>query len=129
MMGKVVHFEIPTDDPARASKFYKTVFGWQINTVPDIEYWMVYTSKVDKQYMPTEKGVINGGMMKRMGPVSSPVITVDVDDIDGAMKRIEKEGGKILGKKQKVMDMGWSAYFKDTEGNVMGLWQAQKKDM
>lgn len=29
-MPRVVHFEIPADDPGRAVKFYESVFGWQI---------------------------------------------------------------------------------------------------
>ena len=26
----IVHFEIPADDPARATKFYRELFGWEI---------------------------------------------------------------------------------------------------
>ncbi len=29
-MSRVVHFEIPTDNPERAAGFYREVFGWQI---------------------------------------------------------------------------------------------------
>jgi predicted enzyme related to lactoylglutathione lyase len=30
-MPRVVYFEIPADDPERAAKFYKEVFGWKID--------------------------------------------------------------------------------------------------
>ena len=30
MDNTVVHFEIPADDPERASKFYRELFGWEI---------------------------------------------------------------------------------------------------
>ncbi|MGZ7136310.1 MAG: VOC family protein, partial [Methanobacterium sp.] len=30
-MPRVVHFEIPADDPERAIEFYKNVFGWKID--------------------------------------------------------------------------------------------------
>ena len=30
-MSRVVHFEIPADDPERAVEFYKKVFGWKID--------------------------------------------------------------------------------------------------
>ncbi len=36
MSGRVVHFEIPADDPARAQDFYWTAFGWDINAMPDM---------------------------------------------------------------------------------------------
>jgi uncharacterized protein len=50
-------------------------------------------------------------------------VTISVADIDAALKNVEKLGGSQVGKKMPVGDMGWSAYFKDTEGNVIGLWQ------
>jgi len=55
------------------------------------------------------------------------VITVDVQDIDAALKSIEQHGGKTVQKKQPVADMGFTAYFKDTEGNIVGLWQSARK--
>ena len=40
------------------------------------------------------------------------------------MARVEKLGGKIAIGRQQVGDMGVSAYFHDTEGNLIGLWQS-----
>ena len=62
-------------------------------------------------------------MTKRQDPVKNTVITIDVSEIDSSLKSIEKLGGKVVQKKQPVADMGFTAYFKDTEGNVVGLWQ------
>ena len=73
--------------------------------------------------MPTEPGYIGGGMLQRQAPVTSPVITLAVDDIDACLVEIEKRGGSAVGEKMAVGDMGFAAYFNDTEGNVMGLWQ------
>ncbi len=124
MPGKVVHFEIPADNLERAKSFYQKAFGWQINKYPGMEYHMVGTTPVDqKTRMPTEPGAINGGMTKRQDPVKNTVITVDVADIDSSLKSIEKLGGKVVQKKQPVADMGFTAY-KDTEGNIVGLWQS-----
>ena len=41
----------------------------------------------------------------------------------GALARIESLGGMTVLGRQAVGDMGWAAYFKDVEGNLMGLWQ------
>lgn len=122
-MNEIVHFEIPVDDLERAQKFYKTAFGWQMNYMKEMDYTMVQTTEVDEKQTPKKPGSINGGMMKRGGDVKSPVVTIDVADIDAAIVKVEKNGGKALGKKMVVGDMGWSAYFKDPEGNVIGLWQ------
>jgi predicted enzyme related to lactoylglutathione lyase len=62
-------------------------------------------------------------MLERQDPVKSPVITINVKNIDQAAEAIEKNGGKLVRPKMAVGDMGYAAYFKDTEGNVIGLWQ------
>jgi predicted enzyme related to lactoylglutathione lyase len=122
-MDRIVHFEIPADDLARAKKFYSTVFGWKMNEMPEMEYVLVGTVESDQNGMPKEPGAINGGMMERQEPVKAPVITISVKSIDEAAKTIEKHGGKMIRPKMPVGDMGFAAYFKDTEGNVIGLWQ------
>ena len=126
---KVVHFEIPADNVDRAKKFYKEAFGWDINQYPGMEYHMVNTTAVDeKTQQPKEAGAINGGLTKRNNDTNkATVITVDVENIDNALKSIEKLGGKTVRKKEPVADMGFTAYFKDPEGNIVGLWQSARR--
>ncbi len=126
---KVVHFEIPADNVERAKSFYKQAFGWDISPVPGMEYHMVNTTAIDeKTRLPKEVGAINGGLAKRNNETNkNTVITVDVADIEAALKSIEKQGGKTVQKKQPVADMGFTAYFKDTEGNIVGLWQSARR--
>ncbi len=126
-MDKVVHFEIPADDLERAQKFYKSVFGWKMETMPEMEYILMGTTPVDENGMPAEPGAINGGMMKRSSPFNSPIITISVENIEDAMKNVKKMGGKLVREKMQVGDMGYAAYFKDTEGNIIGLWQMLEK--
>ena len=122
-MDKVVHFEIPADDLPRAKGFYGSTFGWQLNEMEGMDYTTVMTSPVDDQQMPTEPGAINGGMMKRAPDTPSPVVTVNVDSIDDALKKVESAGGSTVKPRQEIPGMGAFAYFKDTEGNVLGLWE------
>jgi predicted enzyme related to lactoylglutathione lyase len=122
-MGKVVHFEIPADDLSRAKKFYSTVFGWRMNEMPEMEYVIVGTTESDENGMPRQPGAINGGMLKRQDPVRSPVVTIDVESIDDTLASVKKNGGRVVREKLAVGDMGFAAYFSDSEGNVIGLWQ------
>ncbi|MBT1004432.1 VOC family protein [Paenarthrobacter sp. DKR-5] len=122
-MSGVVHFEIPADDVARASEFYRTAFGWEMQPMPDMEYTLLMTTPVDEKGQPTRAGSINGGMFKRTPENSHPVVTVDVEDIDAALEKIEELGGSTAMTKQPVGEMGFTAYFKDSEGNLIGLWQ------
>jgi predicted enzyme related to lactoylglutathione lyase len=127
MSGKVVHFEIPANDLKRATAFYKDVFGWWTMEMPGMDYTMLGGTKVSDKGEFSESGSINGGMMKREKPMEHPIITIGVDDIDASLKAIEQKGGKLLRKKEDIgQDMGWTAYFIDTEGNVMGLYQRGK---
>lgn len=123
-MDSVVHFEIPAKDVKRASAFYSKAFGWNLSQFPGFEYWSVVTTDSDENGTPKTPGSINGGMGKKgvMAP-SAVTVTISVSDIDSALKSVSKLGGKAVGKKMPVGDMGWSAYFEDTEGNVIGLWQ------
>ncbi len=126
-MDSVVHFEIPADDVERAQKFYSESFGWNINSIPEMRYTIVSTTESDeKTGAPKNPGAINGGMLKRQEPVNNVVITVNVDSIEEAAKKIEAAGGKIIREKMPVGDMGFAAYFTDTEGNVVGLWENKK---
>jgi uncharacterized protein len=124
LMDSIVHFEIPAKDPKRASAFYTKAFGWNVSQFPNFEYWSLITTESEKDGRPKSPGAINGGMGKKgeMAP-NNVTVTISVPDIDAALKNISKLGGKESGKKMPVGDMGWSAYFEDTEGNIIGLWQ------
>ena len=123
MGGKVVHFEVPFDDAERALAFYRDVFGWQITSMPEMRYNLVSTGPAGQDGGPTEPGYIGGGMLSREDPVNSPVIVLAVDDIDATLQQVESHGGTTVMPKQPVGEMGFAAYFRDSEGNTMGLWQ------
>ncbi len=129
-MKPVVHFEIPVEEQERARKFYSSVFDWGFEEMPyeDDVYTFAITSPVDENFAYKEKGAINGGMFKRYDDLRNPIITIGVPSIDEYAKKIEAAGGKVVVPKGEVPDMGYYAYFKDTEGNVLGIWENMKKD-
>jgi len=126
-MDKVVHFEITTDDTARAKEFYRSVFDWELSDA-DMGGGQTYTSittvPTDEQSrIAKEPGAINGGFTARSNDVPSPVITVQVDAIDEALKKIEAGGGATVTPRTPIPGMGAFAYFRDSEGNTLGLWE------
>ncbi len=121
-MNSIVHFEIPVNNRKRAETFYSQAFGWMINNMPEMDYSMAGTTASNEQGVPKEPGAINGGLPTRGKPIEHTVVTIHVDDIDAALKKVEQLGDKTMQKKMPVGDMGFTAYFKDTEGNVVGLW-------
>jgi predicted enzyme related to lactoylglutathione lyase len=126
-MDKVVHFEIPVDDLARAKEFYRSIFDWQLDDMDmggGNVYTTVTTTPIDEQSrIPTEPGAINGGLMQRSPDTPAPVITIGVAAIDDALKKIEADGGSVVQPRTEIPGMGAFAYFKDSEGNVVGLWE------
>lgn len=124
MTGRVVHFEVPYDDADRARAFYAEVFGWAIQPVPEMGYDFVQTGPVDDAGMPTEAGYIGGGMLQRQDDIGRPIVTIDVEDMTQALATIAEHGGATIAGPEEVGGMGIAAYFKDSEGNLMGLWQS-----
>ena len=126
-MDSVVHFEIPMDNAERAVQFYKSVFGWAIEEMTEMSYWIARTTEVDKDRMPLKPGAINGGMFKRSKPNEQLVIVVNVENPDSHLNKITKAGGLVIMPKMGVGDMGFYAKISDTEGNVIGVWQNRMK--
>ncbi len=126
MSGKVVHFEIPFDDGDRAGNFYQEAFGWQTMSMPEMDYTMVMTGPSDPETGPTEPGFINGGMFQRSPefPGKAPNLVIDVPSVDQALRDVEAAGGKTVTAKTAVGDMGFTGYFTDTEGNLLGVWES-----
>jgi predicted enzyme related to lactoylglutathione lyase len=123
-MPRVVHFEIHAEDPARAVRFYAELFAWQITPWGGpVEYWLVKTGEGTPG--------IDGGIMRRRGPgpqenqaVNAFVCTVDVPAIDEYTQKAESLGGQVVVPKMAIPGVGWLVYCKDTEGNIVGLMQA-----
>jgi predicted enzyme related to lactoylglutathione lyase len=123
MSGEVVHFELPFDDADRAKEFYAGAFGWKVSDVQGMGYTLATTAPSGATG-PLEPGAINGGLLQRGAPVTTPLITIQVDDVDAALDQIERLGGRVVVGRTEVGGMGFSAYFTDTEGNVVGLWES-----
>lgn len=116
-MPRPIHFDIAADDPDRAMKFYKGVFGWKFNKWDGpLDYWLVTTGEKD------EPG-INGGISRRNKQMPGVMNTIGVPSVDRYMKKIEAKGGKILMPKMAIPGIGWFATCQDTEGNVFGIIQ------
>ncbi|HWB41999.1 MAG TPA: VOC family protein [Gemmatimonadales bacterium] len=122
----IVHFEIPADQPERAAKFYRELFGWEINRYEGgdigMDYWMVQTVPTDAEGRPARQGV-NGGLMKRMYEHQPPVNYISVDSVDDFLAKAERLGAKVLMGKHPVPGMGWFAQLSDPEGNLFAIWE------
>jgi predicted enzyme related to lactoylglutathione lyase len=116
-MPRIIHFEIPADNPERAVKFYQKVFGWKVEKwAGPVDYWLVTTGG-DKEYG------INGAITEKSDYVTAITNTIGVASFEDAVKKIKESGGKQLMPKTAVPGIGYMTYCKDTEGNVFGIMQ------
>jgi hypothetical protein len=121
----VVHFEIAAEDPERTAKFYRELFGWQIQKwtadgAP--EYWMVSTVPTDPKGQPLRPGV-NGGLIRRQNPGHASLNYISVESVDAHLRKAQRLGAQEIMPKTPVKGMGWFACLKDPEGNAFGIWQ------
>ena len=125
-MPRVVHFEIQAADPERAMRFYTDLFDWRFNKFAGpMDYWLIVTGS------PDQPG-IDGGLLRRNGPppadgqaVNAFVCTIDVPSLDACMAAALKRGAVKAVDKMPIPGVGWLAYLKDTEGNIMALSQPE----
>ncbi len=125
-MDRVCHFEIPYDDKARADNFYQDVFGWQIQEAPtEMPYSFCITTPLGEDMKPTTPGGINGGMYPRgdEGGSKTPVVVIEVESCEQRIADVTAAGGSNVMGPAEIPGMGIYAQVKDTEGNIIGLWQ------
>ena len=119
-MARVVHFEIHASEPQRLIDFYTALFGWKIEKWGDYPYWQITTGSAG------EPG-IDGGLVPRRGEapttgqaVDAFVCTVQVESVDASFARALELGGAVAVPKMPIPGVGWLAYVKDPDGNLLG---------
>jgi predicted enzyme related to lactoylglutathione lyase len=117
-MAKVVHFEIPAENPERTVEFFTRVFGWKFNKWGETEYYLTESG-------PQEEPGIEGAVMKRSHPDQPIMNTIQVKDLDATIKAIEENGGEIVVPKQTIPGVGTHCYFKDPFGYIHGALEPQ----
>lgn len=120
-MPTIVHFDIASDDPERAKKFYEGLFGWKMESPPGMkDYFLIETKSLD------EKPGVGGGLGKRGEPGQRITSYIGVSSVDEYVSKVEKLGGKVVQPKMTVPGWGYLAICFDTEDNMFGLWQEDK---
>lgn len=111
-----MHFEIPVDDPARASAFYGSVFSWNVAQWGPVEYWTMTTGA------PPGPGA-EGALTPRAEAPEGVVVYIGVDDLRQALDRVADAGGTPVSGPDPIPGVGWMGRFRDPEGNLIGLFQ------
>lgn len=128
MPAAIVHFEIQVNDTERAQRFYKDVFDWKIEKWEGTDFYGVWTGR--SKYPNGSVVGLDGGLGKKEGntPASNAALnaflcTVEVDNIDETLEKVEKAGGTIVKPKYSFPHVGWMATCTDSDGNQFSLIQ------
>lgn len=117
-------FEVCVSDMPRAKKFYEAIFGITMEEMEMMGMKMAF--------FPAEQGngKLSGGLVQ--GSMHKPSADGTVvyfngnPDLAVALGKIEKAGGKILMPKTQITpEIGYMAFFIDTEGNRVALHSQQ----
>ena len=115
--GAFCHVDLATTDLARTRSFYEKIFGWTFQVFPGMESYAMFQTPCGLG------GGFDGGPNAEPPSDKGPVLHIEVDDIDAALAKIAKAGGKTVAGKTKISDeFGYYAVFLDNVGNRLGLW-------
>lgn len=111
-------FEIPVIDFDRAVNFYSNILGVTLDSQELSGYKMAF--------FRVDEGGISGALVKGEGYVPSvdgAVIYLNGgEDLDMVLSGVERAGGKVIMPKKLISEeIGYYAFFTDTEGNKLGL--------
>ena len=118
-MHSIGHVEIPTTDFKKAKRFFGTVFGWEFQDMPEIDYVLFRTGRAP-----------NGGFTRvKKIPRSTQVnVYIEVQDIETKLKEIRKARGKVVVKKTSMGESGFWAQFETPEGCKLCLWESAPRE-
>ena len=118
MTNSLTHFEIYGPNPSVLVDFYHTLFGWQIDQMPGIDYWRIDTVSACPPTLP-------GGLTYRAIPgLNGWMLYVNVSSLDDAVALVERLGGSVVRPKTAVPKTAWVTIVADPAQNIFGLWQA-----
>jgi uncharacterized protein len=109
----IAWFEIGTDDPAAAERFYGDVLGWTVANDGNPGYQIWTTGDADG---------LHGGLFATEGKLPGyAIFTVIVEDVAETCRRAEEAGGKVQRAPQVSPDGLTFAYLLDPAGNHFGV--------
>lgn len=114
-------FEIPATDITRAKKFYENIFNMQMDDMGEMMGMKMVGFPSD-----AGNGKASGALVQSQMHVPSTtgaVIYLNANpNIQEVIDRIESAGGKVSMPKTEISpEIGYMAFFLDSEGNNMGL--------
>jgi uncharacterized protein len=117
----VVHFEIIGSDPARLRTYYGELFGWEFQVADAITEAVSQPGNYGFLDGATTGSGIDGGVGGGEGYGQRVLFYVGVPNVEAALKRAERLGGKRRMGPEGTPGNLVVGQFTDPEGNLIGL--------
>lgn len=116
MKNTLSHFAIYVDELKRAQEFYGNIFEWKFPSYGPADFCQITTSE-------HEDKVLGALQSRSYTPIDHKMYgmegTIEVEDIDEVIKKIQQNGGRIILDKSTIPGVGTLIKFLDTEGNLL----------
>lgn len=120
MTSTITHFEIYGEDPSKIAEFYASIFGWQVEQMPGMDYWRVFPTANEQP--------LHGGVTYRsIAGLNGWLLYVNVASLDETEKLVQELGGSIIRPKTAVPRVAWVTIVSDPSNNIFGVWQSDPK--
>jgi uncharacterized protein len=122
--GKFIWFDLATSDTEASQKFYREVFGWEIQHM---------RGTPDRYAVIRNEGRAIGGMFGQKVPEGAPkgarwLSFASVANMDRVIGMVTAGGGQVLVPATAVAGRGTHALVRDTQGAIVGLLQSSSGD-
>ncbi|MEY8042894.1 VOC family protein [Saccharopolyspora cebuensis] len=111
-MGRLVHFEVTSDDPRSTAAFFEAAFGWAAEDSPFCDDYFTLSAA---------DGSMVGAAMSAEYQNQRVIAWLSVDDLEKVMDSVVAAGGKAGGPINEIPGRGRVTYVADPQGTVFGL--------
>jgi predicted enzyme related to lactoylglutathione lyase len=124
IVGKFIWFDLATADTAAASRFYRAVFGWTVESV---------AGSAERYAVIRNDGRPIGGVFRPPVPKGKPsgarwLAFASVEKLDRAVGAMTDVGATVLVAPTLVAGRGAHAILRDAQGAIVGLLQSASGD-
>jgi predicted enzyme related to lactoylglutathione lyase len=111
MANELSFFELGVGDSEKGRAFYESLFGWEFETGPSGDGWVIGAAGVPGGMHPGDEG-------------ANPYVFFRVEDLEEAMAKVRELGGKtkdLPDSDESITEFGRFALCEDDQGSHFGL--------
>jgi uncharacterized protein len=120
---KPTYFDLSVHDVAAARCFFESALGWQFERFPfPYEYYRITAGPAGEAGIDGGIAAVADAPLSGSRPMTQ--MTVEVPDLDAAIARVTRAGGRVVEPRVPIPGVGWYATCAEPGGLMFGLVQS-----